>query len=127
MVTCTPTQRRRRAAKEASARTSAPVVSLHPWNYFQAPCAGVNELRVKQGPRSDSVGLLSNQTNHTLLMDPRQALNQDEWFRSRSQTIERALLVLLDQGQGEETQTLRAEVVHELRISLGFEQETTTS
>jgi hypothetical protein len=63
----------------------------------------------------------------TALMDPRQTLYQDEWFRSRVQIIEKALLVLLDREQSGETEALRAEVVRELRVSLGLEQETATN
>jgi hypothetical protein len=54
-------------------------------------------------------------------MDPRQVLYQDEWFRSRIQTIEKALLVLLDDDKSEEAQSRRAEVIHELRLALGLE------
>jgi hypothetical protein len=60
-------------------------------------------------------------------MDPREALYQDEWFRSRIQTVEKALLALLDDDQSEEAQSRRAEVIRELRLSLGLDQEATTS
>lgn len=46
---------------------------------------------------------------------------QDEWFRTRVQTIEKALLVLLEGDQSEESRALRADVVHALRASLGLE------
>jgi len=60
-------------------------------------------------------------------MDPRQVLYQDEWFRSRIQAIEEALLALLDDDQSEEARSRRAEVIRKLRIDLGLEHETTTS
>ena len=60
-------------------------------------------------------------------MDPRQALYQDEWFRSRIQAIEEALLALLDDDQSEEARSRRVEVIRKLRVDLGLEHETTTS
>jgi len=60
-------------------------------------------------------------------MDPRQVLYQDEWFRSRIQAIEEALLALLDDDQSEEARSRRAEVIRKLRVDLGLEHETTTS
>jgi len=54
-------------------------------------------------------------------------LYQDEWFRSRIQAIEEALLALLDDDQSEEARSRRAEVIRKLRIDLGLEHETTTS
>jgi len=54
-------------------------------------------------------------------MDPRQQLYQDEWFRTHIQTIEKALLVLLEGDQSEEGRARRADVMHALRVSLGLE------
>jgi hypothetical protein len=52
-------------------------------------------------------------------MDPREALYQDEWFRSRIQTIEKALLALLDDDQSEEAQSRRAELFASFVFLLG--------